>query len=441
MTGILSSISGQFSKALILGTFLPVTVFVILLQVFVVPLLPSDWPLLAPLEALGAQWQLLVLTLFAIVLSGLLYNLNTPIIRFYEGYPWRHSWLGKWKTERYQQQFTAAQARANGMRTLLRTLTDKHEHYQDILREWNQIQRHLNAMFPGKRDLVLPTRLGNVIRSQEHYSDLQYSIDAITLWPRLIASIPKDYIAALDDAKVALDFMLNSSLLSAILALAALSAGLFYPPALPVWDTTWALWLPWLFSWIAFALLSYLFYLGAISRASAWGALVKSAFDLYRWDLLKQLGYTQPPATPQEERKLWQNISRQMIYGTYYTGPRPSYTPLDSPSNPTTLQAHPSDVVLIVNRGFAPQTNGQLLTVVLQVQNPSDRPVEQVIVTDTVPSGFGYAWGSAQIAQQPVSVTGRNPYQFRIGHLSAQQQVELTYTLVALNDTKQSAAG
>jgi hypothetical protein len=94
VTNILSSISGQFSKSLILGTFFPVMVFVILAQIFVVPLLPSDWLVLRQLETLDTQWRVVVILLLAIVLSGLLYNLNIPIIRFYEGYPWQDSWIG-----------------------------------------------------------------------------------------------------------------------------------------------------------------------------------------------------------------------------------------------------------------------------------------------------------------------------------------------------------
>jgi len=52
MTSILSSISGQFSKSLILGTLLPVVLFLILGMVFVIPLFPYEWHFLNQLISL-----------------------------------------------------------------------------------------------------------------------------------------------------------------------------------------------------------------------------------------------------------------------------------------------------------------------------------------------------------------------------------------------------
>jgi hypothetical protein len=53
--------------------------------------------------------------------------------------------------------------------------------------------------------------------------------------------------------------------------------------------------------------------------------MVKSAFDLYRWDLLKQLGYERMPKTLAEEEKMWDTISTQMISGYSPTKPPPEY--------------------------------------------------------------------------------------------------------------------
>jgi len=69
----------------------------------------------------------------------------------------------------------------------------------------------------------------------------------------------------------------------------------------------------WIGTVVGFLLLSHLAYLGSISAASAWGAKVKGAFDLYRNDLLKQLGYDRLPSTLKEEKNLWDLISLRMI--------------------------------------------------------------------------------------------------------------------------------
>ena len=96
MTSILSSISGRFSFSLLLGTFVPAFVFILLARMLVVPLVPGalDVALLTPLKAIDESWEIFAILLSAIVLSGLLYSLNTPLIRIYEGYPWQDTWLG-----------------------------------------------------------------------------------------------------------------------------------------------------------------------------------------------------------------------------------------------------------------------------------------------------------------------------------------------------------
>src|SRR6185295_6694256 len=117
MNNLLSAVSGQFGKTLIFSTLLPVIVFIVLARVFAVPLLPADLQILGGFESLDPEWKIAVTGFAALVLTGLLFNLNIPIIRFYEGYPWKESWIGKWRVERAQARFDALQARWHGMRT------------------------------------------------------------------------------------------------------------------------------------------------------------------------------------------------------------------------------------------------------------------------------------------------------------------------------------
>jgi len=104
MTNVLSAISGQFNKSLILGTFLPVTIFVVLFQMLVEPLLPDDISIFKPLETLDTQWRIAATFFTIILLSGLLFNFNIAIIRIYEGYSWQHTRIGEWRTKYYQAQ-------------------------------------------------------------------------------------------------------------------------------------------------------------------------------------------------------------------------------------------------------------------------------------------------------------------------------------------------
>jgi len=97
MSAFLSAISGQFTRSLVLGALFPAAIFVLLWLSFVAPLLPPGFAIPAP-QLLGQEWGMLSVTFATLVLTGLLYNLDVPLMQLYEGYPWQHSLLGKWRT-------------------------------------------------------------------------------------------------------------------------------------------------------------------------------------------------------------------------------------------------------------------------------------------------------------------------------------------------------
>src|SRR5690348_16149341 len=107
MSTLLTTISGQFGKAWILGSFFPAAIFTILAFLFVMPLFPFDWPSIKPLQSLDAQGSLILLLFTVTIKSGLLYFLNTPLIRFYEGYPWQHTGIGRWRKRHYERKCRA----------------------------------------------------------------------------------------------------------------------------------------------------------------------------------------------------------------------------------------------------------------------------------------------------------------------------------------------
>ena len=129
MTSILSSISGYFSRSLILGTFLPVTIFVVLSLLFFVPSLPVGLNLTELLAGLDTA-KVVGISFLTIVISGLIYNLNIPILRLYQGYPWRRSWIGTWLSRRHTNRFEAAQLRLEGMRAVLRRMEEVEKDHQ-----------------------------------------------------------------------------------------------------------------------------------------------------------------------------------------------------------------------------------------------------------------------------------------------------------------------
>jgi hypothetical protein len=473
MTSLLSSISGFFSKSLILGTFLPVVVFITFSILFVIPLLPADITVLKPLELLETQWKVIAISFATILLAGLIYNLNIPLIRLYEGYPWKDTWFGRLRTRHYVARFEAMLSRQRGMRTLQRQMKqlnendafidavirqlpavspnpaflepedqacsaiwdaapnqnrDRWKHIQSLIKtRWETTSYMLLKEYPGSSSLILPTRLGNVIRSFEYYPDREYGIDAVTIWPRLIAKVNKDYAALVDDSKTPFDFMLNGSALSACLALLILIAGLLYGAPL----TSQASLISWLAEILIFIVLASLLYFQSISRAVNWGDMVKGAFDLYRGELLSQLGFEQKLKTKKGERQLWEKISVQMIYGDSPQGPRTDYTAESLPVEPAIFaRGNPPNVEMEVSRGIESRLADVAVVVAVHVKNidAQGRVAQQVVLTESLPPDLEYEWGSAHLNGMPLpQVVGINPYRFNLGDISAGNHVLLTY--------------
>ncbi|MFQ5571914.1 MAG: hypothetical protein ACE5G0_19720, partial [Rhodothermales bacterium] len=347
------------------------------------------------------------------------------IIRFYEGYPWENSVLGRWRKGRHQKKFDAVQARWAGLHGLLHSLGPQHPHYGALMADWTDLYHQLQRMYPDARSLVLPTRLGNVIRNFERYSSVEYKIESIVLWPRLINIIDKDYATAVDTARTSFNFMLNLSLLSGILALVIAGAGLVYMPpeamlrvGLPV---------------LGCGFLAYWFYQLSIAPAATWGSLVKGAFDLFRWDLLKKLGYQQQPTTRKAERDLWHEITQQMIYGDKRQlsgdrAPRIDYAPAQAPTEKPTAASASKKVDFEITRGMKPTMIGEQVRVIIGVKHADNDVLDNLVIKDTLPDGLIYKWDSATAHGRTVRVVGTNPYQFHIsGTVPGDAEVVLTY--------------
>ena len=455
MTGLLSTISGYFTRAILFGTLLPVAVFVTSFFIVIRPLLPGDLEILAPLSALDPQWQLLAATLSTVLLGGLLYSLNIPVTKLFEGYTWINTWIGKRRKRHYQTIYNTEYQRIRGMRTLIRAMKaadaatillvegqlDRVSNAAPVAStwptlssqvedNWNALQRNLYAAFPKKSSLILPTKLGNIIRGFEYYPDLEYGMDAIVTWPRLIAKIDPAYAATIDEAKTSFDFMMNLSFLSGLSLFIQIVAGLVYqkPFATPEDLSSWLLRLA------ITAFLVWGFYHLSFSRAGAWGETIKGAFDLYRLELLAQLGYTVKPVTRKEEWALWDNISIQMIYGDHpeQGSLAPRYTE-DEAAPAFVVQTTPADVALQITRGVEESLSKRKLTVVIRIKNiDNDQRTADIVVTDTLKENFLYRWDSATVNGQNIPVEGRNPYRFAVGNLQHDKEALLKYKVVRL---------
>jgi len=426
MNSLLSALSGGFNKSLLLSTLLPVVVFVLLALVLVLPQVPATVPFVHWMQGLDAEWKLAAVTLAVVLLTAVVHNLNGPIVRFYEGYPWCDSWVGRWRAKVHRRAMDETQSQWKGLWTLLVTPEAQADpdRYIKVKDHWNDLARTLNNQYPDELDAVLPTRLGNVIRSFESYPWRQYKMRAIALWPRLAVLLDESYAGLIDDAKSSLDFMLNASLLCSVLAALTATAYLVFPAGL----ATARVLVPLAAELAVLCGLSYFFYLAAIPRANAWGVMVKGAFDLFRGKLLESLGYRFQPGSLDEEKTLWSQISNRIILSDLMIDPLPPY---ERPKTlPTRTRVKPDEVEVSILRGTSRPSPGSL-AVTIQVQNLDPAQAANVVVFDTLPEAWAYEWGSAAASTGAVVVTGINPYRFKIGSLAAGASAQITYRAVS----------
>src|SRR5690242_8734434 len=97
MSEFFTKISGQFSGALVMSALFPVLLFLTAFSLVVLPVGPYGHDLTAAVQQ-PTVWQsnplvVLVATVFILVASVVLFNMNTAIVRFYEGYPWQHAYV------------------------------------------------------------------------------------------------------------------------------------------------------------------------------------------------------------------------------------------------------------------------------------------------------------------------------------------------------------
>jgi hypothetical protein len=163
---------------------------------------------------------------------------------------------------------------------------------------------------------LLPTRFGNALRAFEVYPRIMYGIDSIPGWLRLLAVIPKEFLAMVDEAKAQADFWLNLWLGGLVVAtewgvLAALTQE---------WRPTW---------WVPVVALAVAWWASrrALAAVQDWGEMVKAAFDVFLPDLLKKLGAAAPDSR-EDEQKMWGAFSQAVVFR------RPKLLPPRTQSSP-----------------------------------------------------------------------------------------------------------
>jgi hypothetical protein len=346
----------KLSPNFYIAAFIPSLGFLLTAVVIFEPIIP---PTLKERLTFGfdslTQEPLLFLVV-TLILGFTLSSLNTFIYKTLEGYIFlaRLSFLNVRK-----RQLNKARKQKEQIAFEEQKLSENFESLpRDELRKIRDTLYSLKAdyqtSFPPTEQAILPTRFGNIFRAAETYPAERYGIDSVPMWPRLIHVMPSSYYDKVEQSNNGLAFIINCMLLSLVLSFLCLGAGFYQevaykrsqaefekqyatlanpePPERIVFENVEIVYfLPvnvslraqeiyqqrrtmYLTLSFVIALVFFLFYLASIPVVRQYTSLIKSAYDLFRFDLLKQLRLPLPNDS-KEEYDLWRQVSEFMVVG------------------------------------------------------------------------------------------------------------------------------
>jgi len=228
-----------------------------------------------------AQGALLIAALMLVSGSGAVVAQVCPVmIRLLEGYGWpaRLSRLPRTRAIRRRKE---ARERVTARQETGNQLADVRA--EDVIR-WT----------PAADDLVMPTRLGNILRSAEARPGETYGLDVAVCWPHLWLVLDSDSRAEITSARAAVNAGARGWLWGALFAV-------------------WAVWAWWALP-IAAAVCLALYYGSMIPAARTYGDLLYGAFTLHRFDLYAALHWP-TPATPELEPETGADVTTYLWRG------------------------------------------------------------------------------------------------------------------------------
>jgi hypothetical protein len=294
LTDLIGGVRDVGIRFAIVGVF-PLATLVLFVIALVWSGAPSDAPDLGQIadEARTLDgWSAALLVLGVLIASFLAQPFQLALVRLLEGY-WGHGAVGgrlrALGVARQGRRLRALEAQLGPARTREEALAQVPA---DTVR---------GQLFPPDPQDLLPTRLGNALRSGERRAGRAYGLDAVTIWPRLYPLLPDPVRSLVDDRRDQLD------LAARLVAVFLLAAGASFVLLL---SHGW-----WLLVPVACAGLAALAYRGAVAAAVAYGDQLCAAIDLHRFELLRAL-HVPLPATLGEERATNEQLVALLRDGT-----------------------------------------------------------------------------------------------------------------------------
>ena len=245
-------------------------------------LIPAD-------EKLGAG-VVLLLALLVFVLALLLQPFQLALVRMLEGY-WGNSAPARGLTwmfvaPRRRRLRAYIEAGTTDVDAIATESPRADEQLRVALERKKLLRRQAKAnrirmRYPRRMGRVMPTSLGNALRSFEDTAGQRYGLETVPVFRRLHPLLPPGVLKSYTSHRLQLDAAAGMCVaflvMTFVLALALVGDG-------------W-----WVLCPVATAGLAWLTYRGAITSALLMGRTVTTAFDLHRHDLVAALHFPAPP--------------------------------------------------------------------------------------------------------------------------------------------------
>lgn len=207
------------------------------------------------------------------------------------------------------------------LRPLMRYGEERHRLRLNELLEQGRVG-DIYVQYPLSRNQVRATRLGNILRAAERYPYDRYGADAVLVWPRLYPLLPDSVITSAAQARESLEFLLVLSALAATFG--TLSGIYLLVVTAPVWLFLLCFW-----GALTVAIMAYRSSLGT---ALLYAEVLRSAFDLYRLDVLTAMRLPMP-VNAAAERQRWTEVNRLILRNVPLPRPYPPPPPAPAPAN------------------------------------------------------------------------------------------------------------
>lgn len=320
MRGYLEKFGGNF----LVASMIPALGFVVSVLILFYPILSVDYQTKTGPYHDFDFW--LLVTIPTLVIGFTLTTLNTYILKFYEGYVFIH--LFSWKKRNHERNANSLRKKCNMLYKRIKKLekqkktTKRNQRLLNTLKNTHYaLSTQYDLSYPPSPELILPTEFGNKLRASEAYSGTRYGIDGVLFWPRLMHVIPKSYQEVIEMTRNELSFLVNLSLLAALFSFlcAATITFIIISPLIPIIIPTFqsfplSLSYQYILIGSLAAYLSCLFYKASLYSVDQFGMAIRSSYDLFRLELIKQF-HLRSPKNYNKEFAIWANLTQLIALG------------------------------------------------------------------------------------------------------------------------------